>query len=147
VYRSGQECDDGVKRQSDETLPTVNLEKFINDFELDEKFQMTGVLSGHLVLNGNGGDINILNGDFFMAEKGGTLIIKDTRFLENIARSSDQSFEILVESFKNYHYNNGKIKILLKQEKLILDMVLDGEAGKRDLNITLHNFKPKKDDL
>jgi len=125
----------------------LDLEKFINDFELDEKFQMTGVLSGHLVLNGNGGDINILNGDFFMAEKGGTLIIKDTRFLENIARSSDQSFEILVESFKNYHYNNGKIKILLKQENLILDMVLDGEAGKRDLSITLHNFKPKKDDL
>ena len=101
---------------------------------------MSGFLSGELLLNGDRNTIEVLTGDFSTAHIGGTLVINDTRFLENIARNTNQPVDILVESFQNYHYNSGTMKLSKEKDNLILDVALDGELGKRDLTVTLHNF-------
>jgi hypothetical protein len=125
----------------------LDLEKFVSAFELEEKFRMSGLLGGRIVLEGRGADIRILNGDLAMTEAGGMLIIKDPRVLEHIAGRSGQPLDILVESLKNYHYNRGTVTLSLEEGSLLLIMALDGEAGKRNLNIVLHDFQLTKDGL
>ncbi|MBN1870663.1 MAG: YdbH domain-containing protein [Candidatus Omnitrophica bacterium] len=119
----------------------LGIEGFLRDFKLDERFQMTGGVNGTLVIDGKGTDLDILSGDFSMAKAGGMLTIKDTRMMENLAQSSNQPLDILVESFRQYHYNSGTVALSLDENNIILDLALDGEAGKRNLNITLHDFK------
>ncbi len=114
---------------------------FVKDFNLQEKFTASGSLSGTLTLKGSGPDVNILSGDFSAVRPGGVLTITDTVFLERIARNSSQSLDLLVESFKNYRYNNGIMKLSLDKDNLILEIALDSQAGKRDLAVTIHNFE------
>lgn len=142
VFRPGKD----KRYEGDIKFLNLGLETFTEDFKLGRKVQMSGSLSGNAVLKGRGRDIDILSGRL-ISSKGGTLTIKDTAFLERIARSSGQSLDILVESFKNYHYNTGVIKLFLDKGDIILDAALDGEAGKRDLNITVHDFELKKEGL
>lgn len=118
----------------------LDLDKFVNDFELKEKFEINGRLGGDMVIEGSGYDINVLNGDFLSMGDGGVLIIKDSRFMENIANYSRQSLDIIVESFKNYHYNKGLMKMSLEKGDIVFNVILDGQEGKRNLNIFLHDF-------
>jgi hypothetical protein len=46
-----------------------------------------------------------------------------------------------VESFKDYHYNTALMKLSFDKGNIILDVALEGEAGKRNLSIVLHDFK------
>jgi hypothetical protein len=73
------------------------------------------------------------------------LIIKDAQVLKNLASNTNQSADLLMENFQNYHYNIGALKLFLDNGNLILDAALDGETGKRDLNIVLHDFSLKKE--
>ncbi len=118
----------------------LDLAGFVKDFELKDKVEMTGMLSGNVTLNGIGKNINILNGDFAASAGGGNVTIKDTRFLENMARSSKLPANIVVDSFKDYHYNIGLARMLLDKGDLVLDVALDGATGKRNLKIDLHEF-------
>jgi len=119
----------------------VDLAAFINDFNLGEKFSLSGSLSGSVTLKTKGYDISLLSGDFSAEAPGGMLTIKDTAYLEGIARSSSQPMDLLVESFKNYRYNTGIMKLSFEKDNLILDIVLEGEAGRRNISVTLHDFK------
>jgi len=123
----------------------LDLNTLVNDFNLNEKVQINGRLDGAVTLKGIGLQINVLDGDFTTAEPGGTLTIKDTGFLEKIARNSNQPLDILVESFKDYHYNNGVMRLSLEGDNLILVIDLEGETGKRNLNIIVHNFKLRRE--
>lgn len=130
---------------ADIRLTDLNLKDIVDDFDLKKKFQMSGLAGGQLVLSGTGSHLNILSGDFSVGGAGGVLVIEDTRFIENMAKSAHQPADLLVESFKNYHYNTAVIKLSLQEKNLILDMALEGEAGKRNLNITVHDFISTKD--
>ena len=44
-----------------------------------------------------------------------------------------------MEGFKNYQYNTGIIKLTLGGNDLVLSIQLDGQAGKRDFNVILHD--------
>jgi hypothetical protein len=125
----------------------VDLERIEQDFELKEKFQMSGKIAGGLSCEGSGADFKIIDGQFSSMDPGGTLVVTDDKMLENVAKSSGQSMDILVESFKNYHYNTGIIKLGLEEGNLVLSLDLDGEAGKRNLTIVLHDFKIGKGEL
>lgn len=107
----------------------------------DEKFQLNSNLDGNLSLSVKGFRVGSLNGEFSSLGAGGTFIIKDANFLKNLARNSGQPLDIVVESFKNYHYNKGNLKVTLEKGNLFLDIALDGENGRRDINIVLHDFR------
>jgi len=118
----------------------LDLEGFVADFDLEEKFQMSGMMSGKITVIGRGQNFNIIDGVFSSVASGGVLVIKNNEFLENIARGSRQPLDIVVASLKNYHYNVGVLKLFLENGNLIFDMALDGETGKRNIQITLHDF-------
>jgi len=125
----------------------IDLEEFVKDFNLDDKFEASGKLGGVLSLKGRNLNIESLNGDFSTSESGGKLVIKDARFLENLANSSKQSFDLLVENFKDYHYNTGLTKLSLDKGNLIFNIALEGGDGRRNLIITVHNFKLGRGEL
>ena len=127
--------------QAEFNFSNLDLRELVRDFELAQSFQATGRLGGRIVLSGKGIELKILDGDLSATEAGGTLNITDKAFLENLARYTKQSFDILVESFKNYHYNIGRLNLSLDKGNLVFEAALDGEAGRRNLNIVLHNFK------
>lgn len=119
----------------------LNIERFINDFNLREKFSMTGRLSGGLRLQGRGSHIEILGGNFSALPSGGTLVINNTVFLENMARDTRQPVNLLVESFKNYTYNTGLMSLDLKDNDIVFKAGLEGEAGRRELSVVVHDFR------
>jgi len=118
----------------------IDLNTFVHDFKLEEKVDLSGRLNGASTLKGKGLNFTVLDGGFIANAPGGDLTIKDKSYLEKIARGSGQSLDILVENFKNYHYNKGTMNLSLEEGNLILDIVLDGEAGKRNFTVTMHNF-------
>lgn len=118
----------------------LNIDTLVNELNLTEKFEMSGNLMGAASLEGRITGIKYIDGSFFTDRSGGVLIIKDNKFLENVAKRSGQSFEVLVESFKNYHYNIGLMKLYMDKGSLILDVKLEGEAGKRNLTVAVHDF-------
>ena len=122
----------------------LNLEAFIKDFELGEKAQASGRMSGGISLEARGLDIAALKGTFSSLGSGGMLVVKDKKFLENMAGNSGQSLDMLVESFKNYRYSIGNIELFLDNGNLNFNVALDGEAGKRNLNIVVHDFNLKR---
>lgn len=121
----------------------IDIDSLVNDLNLKEKFTMSGELNGSTLLKGNNLDLQIINGDISAVEPGGVLTINDTGFLENLAQSSQQPLDILREGFKEYQYNTGIIKLYLQEGSLVLDISLNGDSGRRDLMVTLHNFKSK----
>jgi hypothetical protein len=97
-----------------------------------------------LRLEGTGGSFRILDGAFAAREPGGKLIIKDKQFLERLAASTNQSLNMIVENFRDYHYNTGIIKAGIDQGNIVLNAELEGQAGKRSLGIVLHDFFNKE---
>ena len=118
----------------------LEIKRLVDDMEFNEKFDMTGRMDGEFSLSGNLLGIKDIKGYFNTDANGGVLIIKDKTFLENVAKQSNQSLDIIVESFRNYNYNNGMIKLGMESGNLTMDMSLDGKAGKRSLTIILHDF-------
>ena len=121
----------------------VGLDVFVDDFKLAEKFRMTGKVQGAVSVKGKGVNLALLSGDLNVAQPGGTLVITDEGFLKDLAAQTQQSLEMLTESFKHYRYDTGIVKLRLDQGNVILDVALDGNNGKRNLDITLHNFNLK----
>ncbi len=122
----------------------LDLDTFMNEFEFKEKAQASGKVSGLLKLRGKMQEVVILDGKLSTGKDGGILAIKDARFLENLARSSGQALNLVVEGFKNYRYNIGRINLSLQDNNIVSLIDLDGSAGKRSLNIILHDFNPRR---
>jgi hypothetical protein len=123
----------------------LSIDRFIVELDLQDRFRMTGYLSGNVFLSGRGQEIVSLDGGLSTIEPGGALTITDKAFLENLARTSQQSLDILVESFKNYHYNKGTVKLGMEQKSPVMDLNLEGEAGSRNLRITLHQVNSRRE--
>jgi len=121
------------------------IENLIRDFKLKDKFDMSGRLSGTLKLEGAGAKINILGGDFSTLPPGGTLVITDTRAVEGVIKASRQPADLLVESLKNYRYNTGVMTLGIEGDTIILKIRLEGDAGKRSLDVAFHGLNIAKE--
>lgn len=126
-------------------LRELDLARLVDEFNLQEKIKLSGKLSGDVVLAGEGRNTRLISGELYSSADGGLLTINDDRYLKELARNSGQSFDIIVESFKNYHYNKGAAKLSLDKGNLIFKIDLDGASGKRQLNLTVHSLIPEKE--
>lgn len=126
-------------------LTRLNIQRLVQDLELKKKFDMSGSLSGDIMAQGEGPVIQELRGDLSLGDAGGKLVIEDTRFLENLSRTTGQSVELLIDSFKDYHYNAGAVTLSLQGDAVRLDVLLDGGSGKRNLQVVFHDLFKRKD--
>ena len=112
----------------------------IDAMEWDKKVAVRGVFTGRLEIEGKGGKLSRFDGLFDADPSGGTIALLDQEMLRRVADSAKQPIEIVKASFENYHYNEGKIRLALDETNLKLDLALDGEAGKRKLEVNLHDL-------
>jgi hypothetical protein len=132
--------DNNPQYNADMNFLNLNLATFVKDLNLEEKVQMSGRLSGKVVLEGKGPDVKVLSGDFSTSSEGGRLAIKDTALLENMASNSQLPVDKFVETFQNFHYNKGIMTLSLDKGNVILDAALDGESGKCNLTVNVHDL-------
>ncbi|MEE8360120.1 MAG: YdbH domain-containing protein [Candidatus Omnitrophota bacterium] len=118
----------------------LNMANLVEDLKLAEKVQLTGKLSGNISLSGMAFRVTEMSGEFSTKDPGGVLIIKDTRFLENMAMRSDQALDLLMETFNNYQYTIGTMSVALDERDLRFEIELNGDAGKRAFDIVIHDF-------
>ncbi|MFH1397887.1 MAG: YdbH domain-containing protein, partial [Candidatus Omnitrophota bacterium] len=137
----GLEIDKAVRYQAEIKCADLDIERLIRDFNLGEKFEMTGRLNGGLKLKGIADRIEILDGSFSTLPPGGMLVITDMKFLGNMGQATNQPVSLLVESFKNYRYNIGLMGLGFQGGNIILKINLEGAAGKRSFNVIVHDFK------
>ena len=128
----------GFSYELNVVFTALDLDRFVRDFKLTEKLALAGNISGPLSLKGSGGRLGKIRGNL-SADKGGQLTIKDDTYLKGIAQNSGQSLDIIVESFNNYHYNTGDIAVSLDEGNLVFTIALEGQAGKRQLSVVLHD--------
>lgn len=114
----------------------LDIERFIADFDLRKKIDMTGMMNGSLDIAGHGVTLKILGGDFKMAAPGGKLIIKDRKLLENIVERA--YLDTAIETLQDYHYNAGGVQVSMEEKNLVADVNLEGRQGKRDFKIVYH---------
>lgn len=126
-------------------LAGLDAEAIAGNFNLDKQVQLSGKLSGNLAFSGKGLDITGLNAEFSAGP--GKINVTDARLLKDLARSSKQPLDILAAALKNYDYNSGVASLGIQEENLILQIDFEGEAGRRSLNIIVHNFQLKKEGL
>ncbi|MFA5117664.1 MAG: YdbH domain-containing protein [Candidatus Omnitrophota bacterium] len=119
---------------------SVDLARLIRDLELSDKVQMSGFVEGGMSCSGENAVFQSVRGDFSVVTPGGTLTIKDTRFLEHIAQNSKQSVGFVSDAFKDYLFNTGGMRISLEGADLISQVSLNGAKGKRDFTVALRDF-------
>ena len=107
--------------------------------EWDKKILVNGKISGQLKLEGNFSKLTKLEG-LWKNDSDGSLLIADPTLLDRLAAASKQPIEIIKASFEKYHYNEGLLTLGLVQENIRLAIQLNGEAGKRDLEVNLHDL-------
>ena len=120
-------------------LTDIPVASFLKLWEWEKKVAANGKLRGHLIAEISGGKLTRLDGAM-LATADGNFVILDQAFLENIAARAKQPIEIVRASFEDYHYNTGTVGVSLEENKLRLRLDLEGEKGKRDLEVTLHDW-------
>jgi len=68
------------------------------------------------------------------------LTIKDDSYLKELAKNTGEGIDFVVESFTNYSYNKGLMRMYLDNNNIIMDAGMDGVSGKRNLTVILHNI-------
>jgi len=119
----------------------IDLSSIMKSFEVDNKLDLSGRMEGSLEFAGDEKRINAIAGDFVTDAPGGIMYMKDDSMLKSMAEKYKQDINILLESFRNYHYNKGHMKVRLEANDIVMDAGLEGEAGNRNLIIVLHEFQ------
>lgn len=119
----------------------LSLQRITDDFELKERFDMTGIFNGDLSIAGYGMHVSMLNGSFNTLSPGGTLTVTDKETVKTLAHTAGQDAGAVMDSLRDYRYDTGVLSVQLPEKNLILDLHFDGAQGKRTLQIVVHSFK------
>jgi len=116
----------------------VDLQQLNEDFELKDKFEVTGLCDFYLTAKGDSTGLTELDGNLNTHEGGGKFVITDKQSLNKLDLSKDVSFDLALESLKNYQYDKGNAKVYIEDGNIVLHMLMDGESGARDLKFVYH---------
>ena len=117
----------------------VDVDKMLGELDISKKIRMTGIVSGDLTADIRAGLLTSLKGVFAASKEGGTLTIVDDKILETIAERTKQPLDIIRNSFKDYRYTSGTVGLALEKGSVILDIALEGDKGKRNVSVILHD--------
>lgn len=121
------------------SIQSLNLALLLQTFEFNKKVDAKAQLVGTIKIQGQLDHLNSLTGELKSDASGGTLIVKDQAFLQNLADRTKQPLATIEASFKEYRFDSGSIKLTKQDSSLGLDVRLDGPAGKRDLSVQFHD--------
>ncbi len=125
------------------TCQDLDLDTLVKDFDLDEKVHLTGSISGGLSADGRNFELDNIQGALKTGTDGGVLVVKDPVVIEKLSAQTGQkgqALEVAVESLKNYVYNTGTMKLSLDKSEVIMNIEMEGDAGKRAFDIVVHDI-------
>ncbi len=124
------------------SLSDADLSELSDEMEVKNKFILTGRVSGTFNISGNtDSPVEVVTGRFTASKEGGILYIKDEKILGDIAKAGGGNIDLVMEGFKNYAYTEGDLDIDTEGTDMVMNAVMDGPAGKRRLEMVLHDFK------
>ncbi|MFH1519990.1 MAG: hypothetical protein ABIE75_05440 [Candidatus Omnitrophota bacterium] len=118
-----------------------SFEKLIQLFDEKDSLLFEGFFNGKLKLCLDKGKISNLGGDFYN-NSGGTIQIKKEASLGFLEPYFDKAaYDALIDNFKYYVYNRGKIRISQRGELIALNLDFSSqELGRRNILVNLHNI-------
>ncbi|MCD4779468.1 MAG: YdbH domain-containing protein [Candidatus Omnitrophica bacterium] len=123
-------------------IQQLSLATTLNFFNLDkDRAELSGMFDGDIKIDLTGPSIANIELSLSNTE-GGTIIIKNESSIAFLQKYLDQeSYDILIDSLRNYSYAIGNIHLRRAGSSLILDMIFESKKfGKRDLTIDFHNI-------
>lgn len=119
----------------------TSFKNVINLFSEEKDLVLTGDFDGRLELCLGKSKISKLEGDFYNTG-GGVVNIEREVSLGFLRRHLDKtSYNALVDNFKYYTYNKGRIKIIKKKGVMTLNLDFGSdELGRRNILINLHDI-------
>jgi hypothetical protein len=124
----------------DLNLNDIALKALAEGFDFEKELGISGELSGNIRISAKDEELLDIKGDLAAPLPGGIFIIRDQKFLKTIAQNSNQPLQFVSDSFKDYHYSEGMLKLYLQDGSLIIKADLNGEKGRRDFSIIYHAF-------
>ncbi len=117
-------------------LEHIDLSDVMKFLEAQKRLQATGAYSGKIHILIAGQEIMKIGGDL-KSEGGGQCTIVDDSIVERNLLSGN-GLNIVVENLKDYHYDIGSAKISNKGQNIQIDLLLEGQAGKRHFEVIWH---------
>jgi len=123
-------------------LENFSFKKIINFFHKDEEFTLGGAFDGSLKLCLDKGKIKEVEGNFNNIS-GGVIDIEKDASLGFLQRYLDKaSYNALVDNFKHYAYNKGRINITKKGAVIVVNFDFNSsELGRRNISVNLHDIQ------
>jgi len=123
-------------------LKDVQLKDVMAFLGSAKKLDASGVFNGEAVVIWKAGRLHLLRGEL-NSISGGWLWIKDPSLLGQ-AVSDPGRQNIVIENLKNYYYDIGKVELRNLGQDIRMDVVLEGEAGRRSLELFWHREGSEK---
>ena len=117
-------------------LEHIDLSEVMKFLEAEKRVEATGTYSGNIQIIIKGAEIMKIGGEL-KSEGGGRCTIVDDPTVERNLLSGN-GLNIVVENLKDYHYDIGSAKISNKGQNITIDLLLEGQAGKRQFDIIWH---------
>ena len=73
-------------------------------------------------------------------DEGGDIVIRDAALLKDLAKRVRQPLEIVEAGLKEYRFNTAAARVFLDGPSVGIAVQMDGEKGKRDLEVRLHDW-------
>ncbi len=132
--------DNSLVYKSDFYLNDMRAADIFTILKLDNKLKATGLWNGRLSIGGTNNTLTQVDGKLTARSPGGTLNIQDKNMVANMLPSDERLNKNIMESVLYYTYNEGDMNISLEDDSILCDLSLEGETGKRNISIYLHNL-------
>jgi len=103
----------------------------------EDTIKLSGKLYGKVIFRSEGKALAMLNVKFISSSAGATLAISDAQTLRKISKESKLALADVSESFLDYRYEKGQLIASLLDDTLGLEIILDGQQGRRNLRFNL----------
>ena len=123
------------------SLKDSSFKNAVNLFSKKEDFVLVGDFDGRFELCLDKGKVSKIDGDFYNVS-GGAVNIEKEASLGFLQRYLDKaSYDALVDNFKHYAYNKGRIEITKKGGTIALNLDFGSdELGRRNISVNLHDI-------
>lgn len=122
-------------------MRATSFENLVNSFVKKEDIAFKGFFDGNLKFCLKDFKPNNFDGSF-LNSKGGTINIEKETSLNFLRQYLDKkSYDVLIDNFKHYTYNEGKLDLETKGKTIVVSMDFNSQKlGKRVVTINLHDI-------
>jgi hypothetical protein len=123
-------------------LKDIHLKDVMSLLGGSKDMDTSGVFTGKAILVMQESQLQTLRGELDSVS-GGSFVIKDSSILGQ-GQGGGEDQNIVIENLKNYYYDIGKIELRNLGQDIRMDVVLQGKAGRRDLELFWHRERKER---